>query len=60
MCRTDRTGCTLRYSVSMDGNSCPRELNFPVGFKMISKIVRLQHRDHAGHDKVELDKDFRT
>jgi hypothetical protein len=27
---------------------------------MISKIVRLQHRDHAGHDKVELDKDFRT
>jgi hypothetical protein len=46
--------------LSMDGNICPRELNFQLGFKVIGKIVRLQHRDRTGHDKVELDKDFRT
>jgi hypothetical protein len=39
---------------------CLREFNLQVEFKMIGKIVRLQHRDRTGHDKVEIDKDILT
>jgi len=34
-------GAPFITGLGMDGNICPRKLNFQVGFKMIEKIVRM-------------------